>query len=97
MYVNKTHNRKLCFIYLHELFKDYITNQRKELDLNVVKYDSEIVFDGEFYPHTKFDLQYSTTIFQFKCFCYIGIIVLVKEDINFLIYETIETSISIEK
>ena len=42
-----------------EVFTDYITNHYKTFDLYPVKYHSEIIFDGEFYPENKSELRTS--------------------------------------
>ena len=40
-----------------ELFNNYITNQNKKFDSNLVKYDFQFSSDGAFYPHIRSDLR----------------------------------------
>ena len=51
----------------------YITNHFKKFDLYLVKHDSKLAFDTEFYPKITSEFQYNTKIFHLNCFFYIGL------------------------
>ena len=63
-----------------------MTDHNKKFDIYLVEYVFKLVFDMEFFPHIKTQLQYETTIFHLKRFFYIGLNILVMEDKDFHIF-----------
>ena len=67
---------------IDEQFKEHINEDNKNFELNLVKHDFKIVFDKDFYPHTKSDKQnpgfassshgeYKQSVLQLKRFFFI--------------------------
>ena len=69
----------------------YLTNKKlinhnKKIDLYLVIYNVKLVFDYNFYPPNKQNYNIIQQSFLLEGFHYIALNVLVKEEINFLIY-----------
>ena len=74
------------FFDIDEIFNEYVSNHNRNIVLYIVKYNFKLVFYNEFYPLVKSELRITQSKFLLEKFCYFGLNILLREDLNFLIF-----------